>query len=592
MRNGLAALRNAAFAIAAVLLASCGGSGGGEAEPSTRAPLVAAAKSARVAADYTSLMQGLYVACFGRPADPAGLAFWASYLALGNAPTDTAAFNAAYFGNAAVKLVTDRFGAAPESVALYGTDSGVLIDAIYRNLFNRPPDASGFAFYSAGLSAGLITTAQAATMIAGGARGADAQVLQAKVAVATRFTAGLIAPQQIATYSGLTVNTHLRAMLRLVDDSTDPGAAAAGMLTDLDFPLAGAGELRAGEPLGTIAAADIALAVASSGPAIPGLDPRYAVNSYRVQYLTTDTHGNQVLASGLVSVPVKPASAASPVLAYHHGTLFRDADAPSNHAVAAELTVVLASLGFIAVAPDYVGYGVSKGSTHPYLLSTPSAAAAIDFLSAARTWRRRSSVADNGQLFITGYSEGGYVAMAAHRALQASQSAHLPQLRMAVPGAGPYDVQSTLDGLLDIVRDQYPVLGALLSPGLLRYLGSGVRNEIRKLLLKLLLPDDADVTFDTRFVDNFLADDVQAVESASNVHNWKPGVPIRMFHGRDDQTVPYASSTSTLRAMQAQGAGNLATLTDCTAVPSSHLGCVPDFLGFLLRNLGPQAQGL
>lgn len=46
-------------------------------------------------------------------------------------------------------------------------------------------------------------------------------------------------------------------------------------------------------------------------------------------------------------------------------------------------------------------------------------------------------MADNGQLFLTGYSEGGYVTMATHRALQASASPHLQQLRMVVPGAGP-----------------------------------------------------------------------------------------------------------------------------------------------------------
>jgi fermentation-respiration switch protein FrsA (DUF1100 family) len=55
-----------------------------------------------------------------------------------------------------------------------------------------------------------------------------------------------------------------------------------------------------------------------------------------------------------------------------------------------------------------------------------------------------------------------------------------------------------------------------------------------------VIPDDADVTFQSTFLDNFLADDTSAIERASNVHDWKPEAPVRLFHGRDDQTVPYA----------------------------------------------------
>lgn len=78
----------------------------------------------------------------------------------------------------------------------------------------------------------------------------------------------------------------------------------------------------------------------------------------------------------------------------------------------------------------------------------------------------------------------------------------------------------------------------------------------------------------------------------SSVHDWKPQVPVRLYHGRDDVTVPYGSSVSTLQAMRAQGAGDLVTLVDCPAVPSSHIGCVPPFLNYMLGQLAPVAQGL
>ena len=354
----------------------------------------------------------------------------------------------------------------------------------------------------------------------------------------------------------------------------------------------GAGQLQAATLLDTVAAADIAAALTSEESLAQDVVPRYAVTSYRLEYLTTDADGKAVRASGLVSVPQKAPGAKSPVLSYQHGTLFRDAEAPSNNAVASEVAVVLASLGYIVLAPDYVGFGASKGTPHPYLLAAPSAAATVDFLTAARTWRGQANVADNGQLFLTGYSEGGYVTLAAHRALQTSGSSHLQQLRMVVPGAGPYNVQATMDSLVDLVRDEQPVIGALINPGFLRYLGGSVQREVRRLLLRALMPGDADVVYDARFIDRFLDDDVPYIAEFSSVHDWKPNLPVRLYHGQDDRTVPYASSASTLQAMQQRGAGDLVSLTDCRAQPAGHMQCVPPFITFMLGQLAPVAQDL
>ncbi|MCL4747054.1 MAG: hypothetical protein KJZ83_16795 [Burkholderiaceae bacterium] len=354
----------------------------------------------------------------------------------------------------------------------------------------------------------------------------------------------------------------------------------------------GSGELKAWALVGTTSAAQIARALTDAKLSDAGVAPVYGVASYRLEYLTSDARGAPILASGLVNVPIKAPGARSPVLGYQHGTIFRNAEAPSNNAVASEVSVVLASLGFIVVAPDYVGYGASLGSPHPYLLAGPTAAAVVDFLTATGTWRRGNAVADNGQLFLTGYSEGAYATMAAHRALQAIGSPHLQQLHGEIAGGGPYDVQATLDGLLDLVRDEEPVLGALLDPGFLRHLGSTVRNELRRALLRRLLPDDADVSFDTTFIDNYLADDAQAVAQLSSVHDWKPELPVLLFHGRDDRTVPYASASSALQAMRARGAGGMVGLSDCPATPSSHLGCVGPFITYLLAQLAPQARDL
>ena len=321
--------------------------------------------------------------------------------------------------------------------------------------------------------------------------------------------------------------------------------------------------------------------------------PRYDVKTWRVEYNTLDAEGKPVRASGLVAVPQMPAGQVTPVLSYQHGTIFRDAEAPSNNAVPNEISIVLASLGYIVVASDYVGFGVSRGAPHPYLLAAPTAAAVNDFITATQYWRATSKILDNGDLFLTGYSEGGYATMAAHRALQAENAPALKSLRMAVAGAGPYDVQATLDGLIDLVRKEQPILGALIDPGFLRYLGGSVRREVRRALLRALLPDDADVVYDTRFIDVFLADDKNTIAQNHSVYDWRPDVPVVMFHGRDDRTVPYASSVNTLDTMKRNGASaNVVSLTECRAVPSDHIPCVPPFVEFMLDRISSKTSGL
>ena len=93
-------------------------------------------------------------------------------------------------------------------------------------------------------------------------------------------------------------------------------------------------------------------------------------------------------------------------------------------------------------------------------------------------------------------------------------------------------------------------------------------------------------------LDNYLADDRAAIESLSDVYDWRPEVPVTLFHGRDDQTVSYLNASSTLQAMQARGAGNRVTLTDCTAQPAGHLQCALPYLQLMLDQFGKLARDL
>jgi fermentation-respiration switch protein FrsA (DUF1100 family) len=210
-------------------------------------------------------------------------------------------------------------------------------------------------------------------------------------------------------------------------------------------------------------------------------------------------------------------------------------------------------------------------------------------MTASARWRQSKAITDNGQIFLTGYSEGAYATMATLRLLTQNKSV-LPTSTFI--GAGPYDVTLTLNSYLAAVRQQYPILGALVNPGFLKTLGENDRNNLRNLLLFAALGVQSDISFDPTFLDNYLNDDVAAIASQSNVYDWTPQSPIIFFHGRDDTTVPYANTDSAFLAMTNRGAASFIERMDCPAKPAEHIPCVPSFLMSDIIRLGALAKGL
>ncbi|MCH8622868.1 S9 family peptidase [Undibacterium sp. TS12] len=349
----------------------------------------------------------------------------------------------------------------------------------------------------------------------------------------------------------------------------------------------GAGHFEAATFIKTISASDVAAALPKD--VASGVTPLYAVDAYKITYTTTDSASRSVTASGLALIPRKSASVVSPVLAYQHATIKTDAEAPSNHATPDEPAVLFAAMGYIVSAADYVGYGSTKGMPHPYLLAAPTANSVVDFMTATSRWRQTRSIADNGQLFMTGYSEGAYATAATLR-LMTQNKAALPVVTYV--GAGPYDVTLTLNAMLSAVRQQNPIVGALISPGFLKNLGANDRANVRNLLLSSALGSQSDISFDPAFLDNFLNDDTAAIAAQSNVYDWTPQSAISFFHGRDDTTVPYGNTDSIFNAMSKRGAGSLIDRTDCTVKPAEHIPCVPSFLVNDIKRMGALAKGL
>lgn len=172
---------------------------------------------------------------------------------------------------------------------------------------------------------------------------------------------------------------------------------------------------------------------------------------YHIQYETVGGAGEATTASAVLMIPAGVGANCSgqrPIVLYAHGTTTdRDFNmANLQNAETVSLAALFASQGYVVVAPNYAGYDTSTLPYHPYLIADQQSKDMIDALTAARTALPLASlttVKDNGQLFITGYSQGGYVAMATHRAMQAAGM----KVTASAPMSGPYALAAFVDAV-------------------------------------------------------------------------------------------------------------------------------------------------
>jgi hypothetical protein len=199
-------------------------------------------------------------------------------------------------------------------------------------------------------------------------------------------------------------------------------------------------------------------------------NPVCDVAVYHLQYRTVGGSNESTTASGALMVPFGGAAkchGSRPIVLYAHGTTtdrdFNIAslhDKPNGEGLA--IAALFATQGYIVVAPNFAGYDSSTLPYHPYLIADQQSKDMIDALAAARRSLPTAAAAttrDDGRVYITGYSQGGYVAMATHRAMQAAGMA----VTASAPMSGPYALAAFVDAIFaGRVNGGAPVSAALL----------------------------------------------------------------------------------------------------------------------------------
>lgn len=290
---------------------------------------------------------------------------------------------------------------------------------------------------------------------------------------------------------------------------------------------------------------------------------KHDISLYTITYNTT-YNGKKIKASGLVAFP--DTDNGMPILNFNHGTTSLHADAPTEDLIQYSFFANAASAGYIFVIPDYLGFGISDDIVHPYYRSDITGQTVVDMIRATKELAEIEGYNFNGDIFLSGYSEGGFATMSAHYNLENNNYSGL-NLVASAPASGGYDISGMLDYFLS--KDTYHV------PYYIAYVAIGYKTSYDWSLplssifnepyasiipeyfngkysgyeINSVLSDDISELLTSNFINNIYSDlELKIIVDAfeeNSLDQWVPKNKMIMYHGTNDITVPYQNSVDT-----------------------------------------------
>ncbi|MCF8240509.1 MAG: lipase family protein [Melioribacteraceae bacterium] len=307
------------------------------------------------------------------------------------------------------------------------------------------------------------------------------------------------------------------------------------------------------------------------------IDVKNDVRIISVLYRTIDWNGDLVNASGLLVIPQN--GDVHSLISLQHGTQSKRENVGSQNIRYGFEALIAGSIGYVAVAPDYLGFGESN-TIHPYHHEETSAATVIDLLRAAREYCASNGINLNDQLFLAGYSQGGYVTMAAHKEIETNHSGEFT-VTASAPMAGAHDLLLTARNVIS--NDTYD------RPSFLSYIvyayneiyAWDMMDEIFKSpyheTVPILfdgslptweidsqLPNKISDLFKEDFINDFVEGNENPVINAfveNSLLDWSPSAPITLIHGNADDFVPYENAVNAKTELEANGGAQIQLVT-------------------------------
>lgn len=294
-----------------------------------------------------------------------------------------------------------------------------------------------------------------------------------------------------------------------------------------------------------------------------------------------------------------------PLLVYPHGTELQRENVPSHNKGDEWVFGAVAALfgGFAVAMPDLPGMGGADPSTyHPYCHADSLAYSVVDMLRAMQEAFDDvlpEEYAWNGRLYVLGYSEGGYAAMATVKELQL-HAADYPGLSLTGSAclAGPYDLTGAMrqmminpdlhfsrpyflpymilgyDAVYGGVFDPNAAMAPVLMPDIVQWMDGAQNGDAADTEIEQRMGTDKGQVIplemmSATWVATQLDDAVYQTSTAGQIlaannlwSGWAPGRPMLMMASPDDDCVPYANSQKAYAEFVNAGAGDRVTFQD------------------------------
>lgn len=302
---------------------------------------------------------------------------------------------------------------------------------------------------------------------------------------------------------------------------------------------------------------------------------RSDVEIHKVSYKTVFKNGN-IQASGLVCLPKNAGN--YPVLCFQNGTNTEHSKAPSANPGDDLFSILesVASMGFIVVIPDYIGFGASSQLVHPYLHAESTTQSILDMLRAVNEFGKDDDIVakPTKDLFIFGYSQGGWATMQLQKTIEKDFPEEF-NLVASSCAAGPYSIEYMNNYITS--QEEYPMpyfLAYLLNsytsiglvtnpmsdfiqapyaakiPGLFDGIKSGgtINAALTIQMENLLTPEyRSGYATDAKFAG------IRSAFTANSVAPWLIKTPTRLYHGGNDEYIPVGLSQKYLADFKAEG---------------------------------------
>jgi hypothetical protein len=300
------------------------------------------------------------------------------------------------------------------------------------------------------------------------------------------------------------------------------------------------------------------------------------VEMYRISY-EMPFMGEQIWVSGAALLPSGfNAAEAYPMLVFNHGTTFVRTSAPSFKDQINNMGYLLSSLGFIVLMPDYVGLGESQ-IMHPYCHSESESDCGWSFVQAFIASQTEFEVNHNGSLFISGYSQGGHVAMAMAKDPVPASIENEVELRAVSPLSGPYDMSGVqlpntfaeisysnpaylfyiLKGWNEVYGDLYTDFSEICNEPYASTIEPMLNGEYSADEINAQCPEILTDLFPEDLIQEVLNDPDHIVmqhAQENDVFEWVPTMPMRINYCTQDEEVFYQNALSAEAWMVGNGA--------------------------------------